>query len=77
MSQKISPILVHKDKSNARIVSLLEELLEQAKQGKIQGIFFFQEDGAENVEHSRDGMSDNRVVFLMELIKRRILKEYE
>lgn len=59
-----------------RIVSLLTDLLEQAKRGDITGVFVFSEDKDDCVTHSRDGMSDSLIVFWLELIKRRILEEY-
>jgi hypothetical protein len=59
-----------------RIVSLLEDLLTQAKAGDITGLFVFTEDKKGTVIHSRDGMSDSLIVFWLELIKRRILGEY-
>lgn len=59
-----------------RIVSLLEELLADAKTGNVTGVFLFTEDKGGTVTHSRDGMSDSLIVFWLELIKRRILGEY-
>jgi hypothetical protein len=59
-----------------RIVSLLEDLLTQAKAGDITGLFVLTEDKEGTVIHSRDGMSDSLIVFWLELIKRRILGEY-
>lgn len=63
--------------SQARIVTLLEELLADAKAGKVTGFFAFAEDDEGRVTHSRDGMSDSLVIFWIELIKRRILGGYE
>lgn len=66
-----------KESSNERIISLLEDLLEQAKRGDLTGFFAFAEDRGGNVTHSRDGMSDALIMFWVELIKRRILGAYE
>lgn len=65
-----------KTPTSGRIVTALEELLEEAKAGKVTGIFIFHEMIDGKVVHSRDGMPDATIVFWLELIKRRILGEY-
>lgn len=60
-----------------RIVAILEELLADAKAGKVTGLFVFHENDEGTVIHSRDGLNDSLVVFWLELIKRRILGGYE
>lgn len=62
--------------ANPRIVTLLEELLADAKTGKVTGLFVFHQNDEGVVVHSRDGLSDALVVFWLELIKRRLLGEY-
>lgn len=66
-----------KTPTNERITVLLEELLADAKAGKLTGVFVFSESINGKVTHSRDGMPDATVVFWLELIKRRLLGAYE
>jgi len=73
----VSKLTLLKTPASGRIVEVLEELLAQAKEGKVTGIFVFHENLEGNVVHSRDGLSDSLVVFWLELIKRRILGCYE
>lgn len=62
--------------ASPRIVELLEGLLSRARAGEITGVFLYYEDIDGKIEHSRDGMADNQVVFSLELTKRRILEKY-
>lgn len=66
-----------KTPTTGRIVELLEETLAQAKAGKVTGIFVFVEDLEGKVTHSRDGMPDATIMFWLELVKLRILGQYE
>lgn len=66
-----------KTPTSGRIVEVLEDLLARAKDGKVTGLFLFEESNEGKVIHSRDGMSDSLIIFWLELIKRRILGEYE
>lgn len=66
-----------KTPTNERITVLLEELLVDAKAGKLTGVFIFSESIDGKVTHSRDGMPDATIVFWLELIKRRIVEAYE
>ncbi len=63
--------------ANPRIVAVLEDVLAKAKAGKVTGIFLYTEDDQGDIEHSRDGMPDNQVIFALELVKKRILARYE
>ena len=63
--------------AHPRIVALLEDLLGKAKAGELRGIFVFAEDSDGNVEHSRDGMPDHNVIFNLEIVKKRVLGQYE
>lgn len=62
--------------ANPRIVTMLEELLADAKAGKLTAIFAFYEDEGGNISHSRDGFSDNQAVFCIERTKQKILGGY-
>jgi hypothetical protein len=73
----MSNLRVIKESSNERIVTILEDLLAEAKRGEVTGLFLFSEGKNGGVTHSRDGMSDALIMFWVELIKRRILGAYE
>ncbi len=62
--------------ANPRIVSVLEDALAKARAGKVVGIFLYTEDDEGNIEHCRDGMPDHRIIFSLELVKKRILARY-
>jgi hypothetical protein len=74
MALKVLSLPTH---ANPRIVALLEDTLARAKEGKVTGLFLYVEDENGQIEHSRDGMPDNQVIFAMELIKKRMLARYE
>lgn len=73
----MSELRLLKTPTSERIVALLEELLADAKEGKVTGLFVFAESIDGKVTHSRDGMPDATIMFWVELIKRRILEAYE
>ncbi len=73
----MSNLTLLKTPTSGRIVEVLEELVAQAKEGKVTGLFIFSESIEGQVTHSRDGMSDSLIIFWLELIKRRILGAYE
>ncbi len=63
--------------AHPRIVAALEDLLDRARAGKVKGLFCFVEDEDGNVSRVNDGFSDVQLIFSLELVKKRLLGQYE